>query len=156
MANSSTQILQRRATNHVCLAEHQLFVGKELPVHSSPPKNTLRALLKLLFFLSRQLPLLSQRNNVFSNIWGCLCRMANWKEKCPSNSFYIKIWFAVLKDTKKTCSAVAEKGSMLWITPCPTWITSPAVVRLKWATTECVSQEAECHFHSNLSVWMRI
>ena len=60
-----------------------------------------------------------------------------------------------MKETEKTCSAVAEKWSMLWITPSPRWITSPAVVWLKWTTTEYVSQEAKCHFHSNLSVWMR-
>lgn len=39
--------------------------------------------------------------------------MANRKEKRASNSFYIKIRFAVVKETKKTCSAAAGKGSML-------------------------------------------
>lgn len=108
VANSSTQVLQRRATNHVCLAEHQLFVCKELP-DIVPHLKYITCSLKIAFFLSRQLPLLSQGNNVFFSIWKCLCKTANWKEKGTSNSFYIKIWFAVVKETEKTCSAAAEK-----------------------------------------------
>lgn len=35
------------------------------------------------------------------------------------HSLYIKIWFTVVKETEKTCSAVAEKWLMLQITPSP-------------------------------------
>lgn len=140
-------------TTCVLLSISCLFAKSCLTV---PHLKYITCSLKIAFFLSRQLPLLSQGNNVFFSIWKCLCKTANWKEKGTSNSFYIKIWFAVVKETEKTCSAAAEKELISWITPCPRQITSPVVAQSNWATTGCVLQEAECHFHSDVSVWMRI
>lgn len=149
VANSSTQVPQRRAANRVCRWASALCLQRSACSECTypPPRKT--------FSPGRQLLQLSHGNNVLFSNRGSLCRIANWEEEAPSHSLYIKIWLTVMKETEKTCSAVAEKWSMLWITHSPRWIASPAVVHLKRTTTEHLSQEAKYNFQSNLSVWMR-